>query len=375
MELDNEWENFINGLVVDEPTPTTESCTKTGEAPECEDLYISTKTKLLYLNQKDIDVARIFWNVPIVEYWKPGEGVIKKQMKVASHSKEECEENTRKLKQTYYYTERIIKQIDNPIAKKIKFKDERKVTVGISTKNVLNYRGKDKGGAMFNCIALTFRFRNDVNRFHEIHVKVFNTGKLEIPGVLNTNLFDRVKVFILDTLRPFFEEPIGFKDIPSENVLINSNFECNYNINRDALHAILRSDKYKIDTTFDSCSYPGVKCKFYFCNKNGFDVEKQRGVVLQEDCNLMVDELIESKKYTKVSFMIFRTGGCLIVGNCSEEILTFVYDFVKNILKDEYQNIYMSKENIGPIEPKKKKLRKRKITVSTSYLSNLKKIE
>lgn len=372
MELDNEWENFINGL---ESAPeSAESCAKTGEAPECEDLYISTKTKLLYLNQKDIDVARIFWNVPIVEYWKPGEGVIKKQMKVASHSKEECEENTRKLKQTYYYTERIIKQIDNPIAKKIKFKDERKVTVGISTKNVLNYRGKDKGGAMFNCIALTFRFRNDVNRFHEIHVKVFNTGKLEIPGVLNTNLFDRVKVFILDTLRPFFEEPIGFKDIPSENVLINSNFECNYNINRDALHAILRSDKYKIDTTFDSCSYPGVKCKFYFCNKNGFDIEKQRGVVLQEDCNLMVDELIESKKYTKVSFMIFRTGGCLIVGNCSEEILTFVYDFVKNIMKDEYQNIYMSKENIGPAEPKKKKLRKRKITVSTSYLSDLKKI-
>jgi TATA-box binding protein (TBP) (component of TFIID and TFIIIB) len=373
MELDNEWENFINGLE-SAPESAEESCTKTGEAPECEDLYISTKTKLLYLNQKDIDVARIFWNVPIVEYWKPGEGVIKKQMKVASHSKEECEENTRKLKQTYYYTERIIKQIDNPIAKKIKFKDERKVTVGISTKNVLNYRGKDKGGAMFNCIALTFRFRNDVNRFHEIHVKVFNTGKLEIPGVLNTNLFDRVKVFILDTLRPFFEEPIGFKDIPSENVLINSNFECNYNINRDALHAILRSDKYKIDTTFDSCSYPGVKCKFYFCNKNGFDIEKQRGVVLQEDCNLMVDELIESKKYTKVSFMIFRTGGCLIVGNCSEEILTFVYDFVKNILKDEYQNIYMSKENIGPAEPKKKKLRKRKITVSTSYLSDLKKI-
>jgi TATA-box binding protein (TBP) (component of TFIID and TFIIIB) len=344
MELDNEWENFINGFE-SASKPNTESCTKMGEAPKCEDLYISTKTKLLYLNQKDIDVARIFWNVPIVEYWKPGEGVIKKQMKVASHSKEECEENTRKLKQTYYYTERIIKQIDNPIAKKIKFKDERKVTVGISTKNVLNYRGKDKGGAMFNCIALTFRFRNDVNRFHEIHVKVFNTGKLEIPGVLNINLFDRVK-FIIETLRPFFEEPIAFKDIPSENVLINSNFECNYNINRDALHSILRSDKYKIDTTFDSCSYPGVKCKFYFCNKNGFDIEKQRGVVLQEDCNLMVDELIESKKYTKVSFMIFRTGGCLIVGNCSEEILTFVYDFVKNILKDEYQHIYMSKENI-----------------------------
>ena len=372
MELDNEWAKFLNGGETNEVDD--DEINELGEAPKCEELYISTKTKLLYLNQSNINISRIFWNVPIVEYWKPDEGVIKKQMKVAAQSKEECEENTAKLKQTYYYTERIIKQIDNPIAKKIKFKDERKVTVGISTKNVMNYRGKDKGGAMFNCIALTFRFRNDVNRFHEIHVKVFNTGKLEIPGVLNASLFDRVKIFILDTLRPYFEDPIEFKDIPSENVLINSNFECNYNVNRDALHTILRSDKYRIDTTYDSCSYPGVKCKYYFCNKNGFDVEKQSGVILPEDSNLTVDELIVSKKYTKVSFMIFRTGGCLIVGNCSEEVLMFVYDFVKKMLNDEYLNIYMKVDKLGEVEPKKIKLRKRKIMVSTTYFSDLKKL-
>jgi TATA-box binding protein (TBP) (component of TFIID and TFIIIB) len=376
MELDNEWEKFLNGIDEEGDTEDNdkEEMESMGEAPECKDLYISTKTKLLYLNQSNIDVAHIFWNIPVVEYWKPLEGVIKKQMKVAAHSKEECEDNLRKLKETYYYTERIIKQINNPIAKKIKFKDERKVTVGISTKNVMNHRGKDKGGAMFNCIAITFRFRNNVNKFHEIHVKVFNTGKLEIPGVLNVNLFDRVKVFILDTLRPYFTEPIGFKDIPSENVLINSNFECNYNINRDALHYILKSEKYKIDTTYDSCSYPGIKCKYYFCNKNGFDVDKQNGVILAEDFHLTVDELIVSKKYTKVSFMIFRTGGCLIVGNCSEEILTFVYDFVKKILKDEYANICVKSSGIVEEEPKKKKLRKRKITVSTAYFSDLKKL-
>ena len=371
MELDNEWEKFLNGGEINDADDDDNS-DELGDAPNCEDLYISTKTKLLYLNQSNIDVAHIFWSVPVVEYWKPDEGVIKKQMKVAAQSKEECEVNERKLKETYYYTERIIKQIDNPIAKK--FKDERKVTVGISTKNVMNYRGKDKGGAMFNCIALTFRFRNDANNFHEIHVKVFNTGKLEIPGVLNNSLFDRVKTVILDTLRPYFVEPIAFKDIPSENVLINSNFECNYNVNRDALHSILQSEKYRIDTTYDACSYPGVKCKYYFCNKNGFDVEKQTGVILQEDSNLTVEELIDSKKYTKVSFMIFRTGGCLIVGNCSEEVLTFVYDFVKKLLKDEYPNICMKTENLGITEPKKTKLRKRKIMVSTAYFLNLKKL-
>jgi hypothetical protein len=167
---------------------------------------------------------------------------------------------------------------------------------------------------------------------------------------------------------------VAFKDIPSENVLINSNFECNYNVNRDILHSILQSEKYRIDTTYDACSYPGVKCKYYFCNKNGFDVEKQKGVILPEDSNLTVEELIVSKKYTKVSFMIFRTGGCLIVGNCSEEVLTFVYDFVKKLLKDEYPHICMKTENLGITEEKKTKLRKRKIMVSTTYFSNLKKL-
>jgi TATA-box binding protein (TBP) (component of TFIID and TFIIIB) len=371
-QLDDEWLKFINGETPTEDA-TGDDAGIPSEPPEFNDLYISTKTKLLYLDQKDIDVSRLFWNIPVVEYWKPLEGVIKKQMKVAAATKAESEANQERLRKTYYYTEHIIKQIDNPIAKTIKFKDERKVTIGISTKNVMNYRGKEKGGAMFNCIALTFRFRNNQNSFHEIHVKIFNTGKLEIPGVLNTDLFDSVKGFILRTLQPYFETPIGFKDIPSENVLINSNFECNYNINRDMLHTILRSEKYRIDTTFDSCSYPGVKCKFYFCNKNGFDMEKQRGIILPEDRNMTVEELIVSKKYTKVSFMIFRTGGCLIVGNCSEEVLRFVYEFVKTILKDEFANIYMR----GPdkmVEEKETKQRKRKITVSSSYFSDIKRI-
>jgi len=372
-QLDDEWLKFINGETPNDDA-TGEDAGIPSEPPEFNDLYISTKTKLLYLDQKDIDVSRLFWNIPVVEYWKPLEGVIKKQMKVAAATKAESEANQERLRKTYYYTEHIIKQIDNPIAKTIKFKDERKVTIGISTKNVMNYRGKEKGGAMFNCIALTFRFRNNQNSFHEIHVKIFNTGKLEIPGVLNTDLFDSVKGFILRTLQPYFETTIGFKDIPSENVLINSNFECNYNINRDMLHTILRSEKYRIDTTFDSCSYPGVKCKFYFCNKNGFDMEKQRGVILPEDRNMTVEELIVSKKYTKVSFMIFRTGGCLIVGNCSEEVLRFVYEFVKTILKDEFANIYMR----GPdkmVEEKETKQRKRKITVSSSYFSDIKRIK
>jgi hypothetical protein len=49
--------------------------------PVCEELYISTKTKVLFLNQ-EIDIQSIFWKINIIEYWKPEEGIVKKQMKI-----------------------------------------------------------------------------------------------------------------------------------------------------------------------------------------------------------------------------------------------------------------------------------------------------
>lgn len=101
--------------------------------PKCDDLYISTKTKVLFLNTH-IDIQKIFWELPIIEYWKPIEGIIKKQIKIINKTEEEYAEYNNKLKTAYYYTERIIKQINNPEARRIKFKDERKITIGISKK-------------------------------------------------------------------------------------------------------------------------------------------------------------------------------------------------------------------------------------------------
>ena len=37
--------------------------------------------------------------------------------------------------------------------------------------------------------------------------------------------------------------------------------------------------------------------------------------------------------------MIFRTGSILIVGKCSETILNYVYNFIKDILLKEYSKI------------------------------------
>ena len=169
------------------------------EVPKCDDLYISTKTKVLFLNQ-EVDIHSIFWKIPIIEYWKPTPGVVKKQMKIVSKTIEEYNEYRTKLEEVEYYKEHIIKQINNPNARRIKFKDERKITIGISKKDIMNCHGKIKN-AFYNCFAMILRFKYETN-FREIHVKVFNTGKLEIPGILNSKLLDIVKEMILQILQP-----------------------------------------------------------------------------------------------------------------------------------------------------------------------------
>jgi hypothetical protein len=151
-----------------------------------------------------------------------------------------------------------------------------------------------------------------------------------------------------------------------DSVLINSNFNCGFYIQREKLHSILRSEKYKIEAAFDPCSYPGVKCKFYFNHEKGFDMSIQNGVVSTEDRLQKLSELNDNKKYTEVSFMIFRTGSVLIVGNCSESILYFIFGFIKNLLQIEYANICTTSE-VVITKVKKTKLRTKQVFMTHEY--------
>jgi len=180
------------------------------------------------------------------------------------------------------------------------------------------------------------RFMYD-GAFREMHVKVFNTGKMEIPGVINEEILTMVKRNILSLIQPYVELPLEFIETTEENnILINSNFNCGFFLNRDVLHATLRSSKYGIETAYDPCSYPGVKCKFYFNNRLALDDPMQNGQILSDDC--------------------------------SEPVLQVVYRFIRNILREEYSSIYVPTSD-QPIKIKKPKIRKR--TVEFTVPSNL----
>ena len=377
MDVDQEWKMFLKdeNMSFVEDTPSNEltehdslNQEQSEKVPDCQELSISTKTKVLYLNTP-IEIEEIFWNIPIVPYWQPKDGVLKKQIKIISNTKEEYEQYNQKLKNIHYYVENILKQVDNPNLKKNKFKDERKLTVGISKKDIMNSRGKVKN-AFYNCFALIVRFYYN-EEFKEIHVKVFNTGKMEIPGVLNNEVLDIIKTKVLDILQPHSQTQLHYVESDKDdNVLINSNFNCGYYIHREKLHAILKSNKYGIETAYDPCSYPGVKCKFYFNNDLAFDKSIQTGVISKEDRTMKLSELSDSDKYTEVSFMVFRTGSCLIVGNCSEKVLMFVYDFIKQMLYDEYKHIRVINADVST-KVKTKKVRKKQVQMTKGYMNSI----
>jgi hypothetical protein len=191
---------------------------------------------------------------------------------------------------------------------------------------------------------------------------------MEIPGILNAKMLELIQIKIIEILQPLHSEPISYvenNEQGEQNVLINSNFSCGYYVDREKLHTILRSEKYGIESAYDPCSYPGVKCKYYFNNELS-SLEEQTGKVSNEDNTLKLSELSDNNRYTEVSFMIFRTGSCLIVGNCSETILLHVFDFIKSVFTNEYYNIRAINQE-ETVKEKKKKVRKRNVFMTEEY--------
>jgi hypothetical protein len=324
-----------------------------GDAPLPSDLYISTKSKIEFLNVP-IDIKQLFWNIKVMPYSTPATGVIKKQIKFNSLDLEELNLMQERLKKEDYYEQHIIKSINNPNGR-IKFKDVRKLSVGIAKKDIMSYRSKKKS-AFYNCFVMILRIKI-ADTYREFHVKIFNTGKIELPGMQTDGIHEIVMSTILDLIQPHISDQLSFQNC-SSTILINSNFNCGFYINREALYFILKN-KYNIDAIYDPCSYPGIQCKFYYDVNLGVNLNEQK----------IVNSLVEKKKLIKVSFMIFRTGSVLIVGRCNEEILKEIYHYIKLLLQKEYAQIghvIPEEDVISNALEKNKKIRKKLISVHSN---------
>ena len=324
MALDDEWDSFMHDPTFKQ-SPIIERIREHKETPICDPITISTKTKIIYLNIS-IDLFQRFWDLPMIDYDQYGEGIIKKQIKFNFVSKEELENFNEYVSREPRLKDgkgiHTLTHIDNPNGR-VKFKDIKKVDIGFCKNDLLNNK-KNTKSAFYNCYVLIYRAFIE-NKFKELHIKLFNTGKIEIPGIQNDEMVNIAVKKIKELLQPHYTEPIEEVKEKRETILINSNFSCNYYINREKLFKILKK-KYNVKCNYDPCSYPGIQCKYIL--NNG-----------------------------EISFMIFRTGSVLIVGKCENEDLYVIYEFVKNIFQTEYVNIY-EENNETKITKIKKRIKK-----------------
>jgi len=334
--------------------------------PKCTPIYISTKTKISYLT-KPVDIHTAFWQIPVLKYAVPKEGTIKKQMKFSTTDPSELEAIQARLKQEVAcVNEFVIEHIENPEGR-IKFKDQRKISIGLCRKDIVSYRIKQKR-AFFNCFVVILRVVDEDDEhgnFKEMHVKVFNTGKLEIPGVKTDVMLHKVQTLLVQILKPILGDDLDFQRDQCETVLINSNFKCGYYINRDALYPLLKY-KYRINCNYDACSYPGIQCKFFYVQGSG-EQTGQQPVHSMDDATTMTNKHKKARNDTKphyeISFMIFRTGSVLIVGKCNEDVLHEIYDFIRTMLETEYMTIGKCLVTNDPLEKKRVPKVRRKVLI------------
>ena len=341
-ENENENEDFNFDLDVDENEDNenmiAEDNKNMSAVTTATDLYISTKSKIAYLSATEVDIYTIFWELPIIPYTLPEEGFVKKQIKINCSSLKETEENNARLAKVgqKYLNEDLNANRKTKdlilLPHRTVYRDIRKISIGLSKKDILCNRMKKKS-AFFNCFVILTRL-NIGGIFREFHVKVFNTGKLELPGIKNDEMLEIILNKLVLMLRPFIHPDLSINRSNIQTVLINSDFNCGFYINRDKLTSILRN-KYNITSIYDPCTYQGIKCKH---------------------------EFVEADKTVKVNFMIFRTGSVLVVGKCIEETLYKAYDIIRQILQSEKMHIRQSSgTEIIKQKHLKKVVKKRKI--------------
>ena len=341
MELEEQWKQFMSGGCMDDSSLNIKStqCDRSQinkPPPKCTELKISTKSKIIYLNQR-FDLDTLFWMVPIVDYDSEKEGVIKKQMKFNFTCSEKVNEFEEKFKNENCAKCKILNQVNNPSGRVV-FKDVRKVDIGYC-KNDLLKPNKPSKSAFYNCFVIIFR-KHYKGVFREFHAKLFNSGKVEIPGIQEDEMLEVSVHFLIDTIQSYCSEPLYEVKEKRELVLVNSNFNCQYYLNRELLLDILKT-KYKIKCNMDSCSYPGIQCKY---------------------------KLTDGNKEKEVSFMIFRTGSVLIVGKCNDQQLNTIYQFLVKVFHDEYANICEEQSELEMMEKEKEKEKKRTRKGLTIYI-------
>lgn len=193
---------------------------------------------------------------------------------------------------------------------------------GFSEKSLIKKRKKKKKKIFYN--------QSTIHVVHDgkiMNVKLFNNGRIQITGLKNETQAEKLVKKLIQYFKDF--DVIGdyTELIDNKIVLINSDFDLGYQIDREKLHRdIVENDIY---SSYEPCIYPGVNIK-YFINTNN-----TCGIC---DC----ENLCNGKgsgcgdgQCKKVTIAVFKSGKVIITGGRNKEQINESYRFITNFIESK----------------------------------------
>ena len=203
---------------------------------------------------------------------------------------------------------------------------------GEITKKIKKPRKDKEKKFFYNQITIHIFFEKIVN------VKIFNNGRIQMTGLKKNNQGEKIiKIFLeeVNKLSEEYKKEIFEVSNPKftwiKTVLINSDFDLHYKVDREALHRSIIDEGYY--SSFEPCIYPGVNIKYYY---NKF--KENNGIC---DCEKMCNGKGKDNTCKKITIAVFNSGKIIITGGNSMEHIEIAYNFIYNFIESRKDIIQM----------------------------------
>tara|TARA_Y100000996_G_scaffold413883_1_gene403226 strand:- start:26 stop:757 length:732 start_codon:yes stop_codon:yes gene_type:complete len=195
---------------------------------------------------------------------------------------------------------------------------------GYAKKRGKKSRKSNKKKTFFNQLTIHLYYNKLIN------IKLFNNGKIQLTGINNISSITNIILLLIKELSNKDIIDAETKILNYKIVLINSDFDIGYKVNREVLYRYMIENN--IFSTYEPCTYPGVNIKYYFNNNNN-----NTGIC---QCDSICHGKLDgngNNRCKKITIAVFKSGKIIITGGQNIIQVNSAFKFINNILINNYK--------------------------------------
>lgn len=184
---------------------------------------------------------------------------------------------------------------------------------------------------------LTIHIFSETKTNNRINVKIFNNGRIQMTGINNEYQGNETIQMIcyefnLKKTESIFDIKEDIQSIEElETVLINSDFDLGFPIDRESLHrSIIESGYY---SSYEPCNYPGVNIKYY---RN--PLRQNFGIC---DCEKKCTGKGLNNTCKKITVAVFKSGKVIITGGRDKNDISIAHKFITEFIQENKEFILL----------------------------------